>query len=171
MSTVPTGSRTMKDTVASALKSRPPHPLPVLLSLHQNQPARLNVQDSMHSNVPEMTGLLEINDTVLRGRISGQESVNESAAAVIMSNTTDSESARAPRELQHTISPPLPSDVPSHESQDDNRVFGPKMDLPRMGLKLLSSFQNKEHATFGFVATTPRPVSFYPLEGACRILQ
>lgn len=47
----------------------------------------------------------------------------------------------------------------------DDRVFGPKMDLPRMGLKLLSSFENKEHATFGFVATTPLPPAFGVLEG------
>jgi hypothetical protein len=47
----------------------------------------------------------------------------------------------------------------------DNRVLGPKMDLPRIGLRLLSSFENKEHATFGFVATTPLPPAFGPLKG------
>jgi hypothetical protein len=56
------------------------------------------------------------------------------------------------------LNPPNPIGV-------DNRVLGPKMDLPRIGLRLLSSFENKEHATFGFVATTPLPPAFGPLKG------
>ena len=47
----------------------------------------------------------------------------------------------------------------------DNRVLGPKMDLSRIGLRLLSSFESKEHSTFGFVATTPLPPSLGPLKG------
>jgi hypothetical protein len=56
------------------------------------------------------------------------------------------------------LNPPNPIGV-------DNRVLGPKMDLSRIGLRLLSSFESKEHATFGFVATTPLPPSLGPLKG------
>jgi hypothetical protein len=57
-----------------------------------------------------------------------------------------------------SVNPPIPIGV-------DNRVLGPKMDLPRIGLRLLSFFENREHATFGFVATTPLPPAFGPLKG------
>ena len=56
------------------------------------------------------------------------------------------------------VNPPNPIGV-------DNRVLGPKMDLSRIGLRLLSSFESKEHSTFGFVATTPLPSSLGPLKG------
>ena len=56
------------------------------------------------------------------------------------------------------VNPPNPIGV-------DNRVLGPKMDLSRIGLRLLSSFESKEHSTFGFVATTPLPPSLGPLKG------
>jgi hypothetical protein len=39
-------------------------------------------------------------------------------------------------------------------------TVGPRMDLPRIGLQLLSHFSNKEHNTFGYVATPPILPSF-----------
>lgn len=39
-------------------------------------------------------------------------------------------------------------------------VVGPRMDLPRIGLQLLSHFSNKEHNTFGYIATSPILPSF-----------
>ena len=56
------------------------------------------------------------------------------------------------------------SKVPGNDAE--SRVLGPKMDLPRIGLTLLSSFENKEQATFGVVATTACPPSLVPLQGS-----
>ena len=173
-STVSTASRTGEDTVASAVISSSPHPIPLISSLRQDRHTTDHILDSMHTGLSEISGLPGINDTVSPGRVAGQDPANEIATAtaaavtVTMSSTTDSDSVRAPTGPQQPLPPPHPHpsvDVPPHEILNDNRVFGPKMDLPRMGLKLLSSFENKEHATFGFVATTPRPASFDPLEG------
>ena len=181
-STVSTVSRTGEDTVASAVISSSPHPIPRITSLRQDRHTTDHLLDSMHTTLSEIPGLPKINDTVLPGSVRGQDPANESAtatdtaavaaAAVTMSSTIDADSVRTPTGPQQSLSSPHPhphslpsADVPTHEALDDNRVFGPKMDLPRMGLKLLSSFENKEHATFGFVATTPRPASFHPLEG------
>ena len=183
-STVSTVSRTGEETVASAVISNSPHPIPRLTSLREDRHTTDTVLDSMRITLSEIPGLPGINDNVLPRRVRGQGPANEStaatatvavaAAAVTMSSTVDGDCVRAPTEPQQPLSPPHPpplphplpsADVPPLEALDDNRVFGPKMDLPRMGLKLLSSFENKEHATFGFVATTPRPASFHPLEG------
>ena len=178
--TVSTASRTGEDTVASAVISSSPHPIPLISSLRKDRHTADHVLDSIHTTLSETPGLPGIDDTVLPGRVKGQDPASEiatataAAAAVTTSSTTDGDSLRAPTGPQQPLSPPPPLphphphpsvDVPPHEILDDNRVFGPKMDLPRMGLKLLSSFENKEHATFGFVATTPRPASFHPLEG------
>ena len=58
--------------------------------------------------------------------------------------------------------------IKSTTRMDSTRTFGPKMDLPRMGLKLLSSFENKDHSTFGFVATTPSAPIYKSLLGPIR---
>jgi hypothetical protein len=159
-STVSTVNSAIEDTVALPGVSGSPHPLSLLAPLHQNHPA---TQDSMHPNLTDITGSQGVSDTVLLDKVSGQDPVE---SVTVASATISSDGVHALKKPQTTASPPLPpSDAPAHGSLDDNRVFGPKMDLPRMGLKLLSSFENKEHATFGFVATTPRPASFYPLEG------
>jgi hypothetical protein len=166
-STVSTVNRAIEDTVALPGVSGSSHPLSLLAPLHQNHPA---TQDSMHPNLTDITGLQGVSDTVLLEKVSGQDPVESVAvASATVSSVVGGDGVHALKKPQPTASPPLPpSEAAAHGSLDDNRVFGPKMDLPRMGLKLLSSFENKEHATFGFVATTPRPASFYPLEGESR---
>ena len=166
-STVSTVNRAIDDMVALPGVLGSPHPLSLLAPLHQNHPT---TQDPTRPNLTDITGLPGINDTVLLERVTGQDPVESVAvASATISSAVGSDGVHALKKSQSTASPPLPpSDAPEHGSLDDNRVFGPKMDLPRMGLKLLSSFENKEHATFGFVATTPRPASFYPLEGESR---
>lgn len=169
-STVSTVNRANEDMVASPGASGPPHPLSLLAPLQQNHPANLHTQDSTRPNSTDITGLQGVSDTVLLEKVSGQDPVESVAvASATVSSVVGGDGVHALKKPQPTASPPLPpSDAPAHGSLDDNRVFGPKMDLPRMGLKLLSSFENKEHATFGFVATTLRPASFYPLEGESR---
>ena len=86
-----------------------------------------------------------------------------------LSTPTSSSSSYTPNSLPVPIlKPEIPiplGEIKLNTRMDSARTLGPKMDLPRMGLKLLSSFENRDHSTFGFLATTPSAPIYKALLG------